>query len=41
MSAEPAAAIDAPERLTWDEVRDRYPDQWVMLDSHGGAFGGR
>ena len=31
MSAEPAAVSDAPERLTWDQVRERYPDQWVML----------
>lgn len=21
-----------PERLTWDKVVERYPDQWVVLD---------
>lgn len=28
---EPARAHDLPERLTWVEIRARYPDQWVTL----------
>lgn len=22
---------EAAERLTWEEIRERYPDQWVAL----------
>lgn len=28
-----------PERLTWDEITERYPDEWVLLveiDEHPG-----
>ena len=31
MGAESSATVPHAERLTWDEVRERYPDQWVML----------
>lgn len=24
-------AVEPVERLTWDEIRARYPDQWVAL----------
>lgn len=24
-------AAEPVERLTWDEIRSRYPDQWVVL----------
>ena len=26
-----AATMNAPERLTWDEICQRYPDEWVVL----------
>ena len=38
-------SIATPDRLTWEEVRARYPDQWVVLvdadwvDDHNFAFG--
>ena len=31
MAAESIVATESSERLTWDEVRRRYPDQWVTL----------
>lgn len=26
--------MDTPERLTWPQIRERYPDQWVVLVDH-------
>jgi len=26
--------MDTGERLTWPQIRDRYPDQWVVLIEH-------
>lgn len=31
MSAGPAVIVDPPARLTWKELCEHYPDQWVML----------
>lgn len=31
MSTQPILATAPVERLTWDEIRARYPDQWVVL----------
>ena len=31
MVTESTLATDIAERLTWDEVRRRYPEQWVTL----------
>lgn len=29
--ANDAPAAVQPERLTWDEIRKRYPDEWVVV----------
>jgi hypothetical protein len=29
-----STTVDASERLTWPQVRERYPDQWVVLVDH-------
>jgi len=26
--------MDISERLTWQQIRERYPDQWVVLVEH-------
>lgn len=26
--------MDLSERLTWPQIRERYPDQWVVLVEH-------
>lgn len=26
--------MDISERLTWPQIRERYPDQWVVLVEH-------
>ena len=26
--------MDTGERLTWQQIRERYPDQWVVLIDH-------
>lgn len=26
--------MDTSERLTWPQIRERYPDQWVVLVDH-------
>jgi hypothetical protein len=26
--------MDTSERLTWQQIRERYPDQWVVLVDH-------
>lgn len=26
-----AATMNAPERLTWDQICRRYPDEWVVI----------
>ena len=26
--------MDTCERLTWQQIRERYPDQWVVLVDH-------
>ncbi len=26
--------MDTSERLTWPQIRERYPDQWVVLIDH-------
>jgi hypothetical protein len=26
--------MDTSERLTWQQIRERYPDQWVILIDH-------
>jgi hypothetical protein len=26
--------MDTRERLTWQQIRERYPDQWVVLVDH-------
>jgi hypothetical protein len=26
--------MDTSERLTWQQIRERYPDQWVVLVEH-------
>ena len=26
--------MDLSERLTWQQIRERYPDQWVVLVEH-------
>jgi hypothetical protein len=26
--------MDSSERLTWQQIRERYPDQWVVLVDH-------
>lgn len=30
-TANPPAAMNAHERLTWDEICQRYPDAWVVI----------
>ncbi len=31
MMSELQAALPVPERLTWSEICQRYPDEWVVL----------
>ncbi|HEX2570540.1 MAG TPA: hypothetical protein VH877_13375 [Polyangia bacterium] len=31
MSTTEPASTQAPERLTWEEICARYPDEWVVL----------
>ncbi len=26
--------MDSRERLTWQQIRERYPDQWVVMADH-------
>jgi hypothetical protein len=26
--------MDISDRLTWEQIRERYPDQWVVLVQH-------
>ena len=30
LAAQPSASEDIGEVLTWDEIRARYPDEWVL-----------
>ena len=33
-SMEPSGAVTLGERLTWTQIRERYPDRWVVMVDH-------